>query len=211
MSDVGRAYFLIAAAFGIVLVLVLLTVVWMREQVKKDLWQRGLTPVRVRWVPYAYWASVYSTAFSVCYTDQNGRVSRARCCTSTLGPTRVRWVPEDVRYLMTNVGSFGQLILTSIALFLLQFAVRAMLRAELILPASYRYRQPVHVHGWPLTLLCLAALCGAGSLLAQVIFQHDRRNRERTYTLLARGSSLLGWTLLWSSLALHAWQTFHRN
>lgn len=158
----------------------------------------------MRWVPYAWWSSVYSTAFHVWYTDELGRLGQARCWTSTLGPNRVNWVAEDTTYLMKDLGWFGQLVLTGIALFLLRFGMRAMLRGELIVPATYGYHQPVHVQGWPLALLCLAAMCGAISLLAQVAFQHERRDRERPYTLLARGSGALGWILLWASLTVFA-------
>src|SRR5438105_1607948 len=53
------AYLSVLAVAGIILVLLLLHILFMREQVRKDLRRRGLRPLRMRWHPYTYWGEPY--------------------------------------------------------------------------------------------------------------------------------------------------------
>ena len=197
---------------GFVAVLLFLGLVWVREQVKKDLFAKGLRPIRIRWHPFAYWSPLWRPGFDVIFEDNTGSARKGRCmvCQDWQWRIYVQWVSDDLGYLQKNLGLSWRIVYVVLAGFLIQFGIRSLIKGESI----YRVwgkrpgTPPIHIRGSPAILLSLAAFCGAWSLLSQVAFQYDRGNRERLYGLSARAARLLGWLLFWSCLLVFAWQGF---
>lgn len=82
------AYLNIALVVAIVAVLWTLFVILCREWVKRDLRERGYTPVKIRWRPLA--SSRARCAFHVIYVDETGLIYRAHCRTSWIRPS-ISW------------------------------------------------------------------------------------------------------------------------
>ena len=198
---------------GVVLCLFLLNVVWLREEVRKDLRRKGFVPIQVRWRPFAGWAVYYSStlAFRTMSVDATGCIQTARCAVHTWFHS-VYWVGNDVTYLDKNTSRIGRLFYMATAIFLLGFGLKHLATGILVLPPSARqiYPRPIHLHGWPVILLSLAALCGAVNLLTNVCFRSSGAETKRRWTWFARGFSILGWVLFWASLAVYAYQVSSR-
>jgi hypothetical protein len=127
-----------------------------------------------------------------------------------LDPRRVRWVSEEVGYLNKPLPLAGRVVYLLLVVFLLQFGVRHLLARELILPPLAKHPAPIRVDGWPLFLVCSAALCGAASLLTVVVYQYSSKAAERPYTFIARGCGIVGWALFASSPFVYLLQLFTR-
>lgn len=103
-SDDFHALALLAACLGVVPVLLFLWAMFYRETVKRELAQRGCTPVHIWWRPAAYWAPYFagSTPFRVLYKDPWGALHKAYCYTyrsllgSPWGSRRVVWLTDEV-------------------------------------------------------------------------------------------------------------------
>lgn len=81
--------------FMVMVLLFFLHAMFEREQVKKDLDARGLTPAHIVWRPWAYWNTfIYGTAFYVVYAGLDGVLQDAYCYTSRLG-RRVNWLEDN--------------------------------------------------------------------------------------------------------------------
>jgi hypothetical protein len=99
-----HVYLAIAAVAGIVFLLLFLDAIFRRESVKRDLRERGCTPLRIWWRPLAYWSTHYWGApFRVIYKDHDQRIHKAYCCvytalgSSPLGTRRVEWIKDELR------------------------------------------------------------------------------------------------------------------
>lgn len=79
-SNEMRSYLLIAVAVGIALLLWILWIVLCREWIKTDLHEKGLSPMRVRWRPWA--SSSTWCHFEVHYLDADQRLHRAQVATT---------------------------------------------------------------------------------------------------------------------------------
>ncbi len=109
MSDNVKPYVLVAATFGIVLVLCWLWAMFNRQAVKRGLLERGCQPIHIWWVPLAYWATALwvrwwtAVPFRVIYKDAEGRLHKAYCCVyqelmgSPFGPRRIEWIKDELR------------------------------------------------------------------------------------------------------------------
>ncbi len=104
MNADAKVYLLFTAALGIVLILWFLCAMFAREAVKRELLERGCTPLHIWWRPLAYWATRYrSIPFRVVYRDVEDRLHKAYCCVYTalmdspFGPRRVEWIKDEVR------------------------------------------------------------------------------------------------------------------
>ncbi len=78
------------------LLLVGLKAIWTlagREWVKSSLQTRGITPLKVRWRPFA-WGSGWGPSFRVVYQDSAGITHQARC--DVLWWDHVRWRDDQV-------------------------------------------------------------------------------------------------------------------
>jgi hypothetical protein len=199
------AYLSILAMAGVILVLLLLHIVLMREQVRKALLRKGFMPLQIRWGPYVYWGKPYCTAFRVLYEDSLGSQHRIRCCVYKLN-FRVYWIPDEAGYLLKDIPLSGRLVYLSLLGILLCFGLRCLWANELVLPGTLKHPAPLHLHGGTLKLLAGAALCGAANLFTVLLFQYIAIGKEGTFTLIARGFSIIGWWLLISSLAVDTYQ-----
>jgi hypothetical protein len=192
---------LVALAALPVVALTLLWLLFLREQVKKDLRQQGFTPIRVRWRPFAFWALYYSSGFNVLCADPANEIHRLRCRVSNLD-LRVRWIDPRVRYL-EDLPGIGRVVYGLLMVLLLGFGVRCLAAGKLVLPATLRHPKPVRLQGLPLSLLAAAALCGAGHFLTVLLSQYAGEESKRPYELVARGLSWAGWGLFLASLVVY--------
>ena len=85
----------IATVVGIVAVLWTLAVMLCREWVKSDMRERMLTPIHIRWCPFSWRTNRLTCAFSVAYSDQNGRIHRATCWTYWYR-REVKWETDEI-------------------------------------------------------------------------------------------------------------------
>jgi hypothetical protein len=191
---------------GIFGALYLLWIVWAREQVRKDLFEKGFRPTSVRWRPFAYWSVLVKSSFVVKFEDDTGAAGKGRCY--VWWDSHVHWVGDDVVYLR-KLPLIGRVAYVGIAVFFIQFGIRSLIQGKSIYQFGRKWPlslPPIPIRGWPEILLSLAALCAAWHLLSHVTFHYDGRNRYRFYALSARSSSLLGWTLFWLSLLVFVGQ-----
>jgi hypothetical protein len=209
-AEERRAYFLVLTVVGIIVVLMLLWLLLMREQVKKSLRVRGLTPRRVRWRPFAYWAGVYSTAFRVIYADPLGLGHQARCQVSRLDLS-VRWIDDEIGYLDHNLPMIGRVVYLMLSVILAWFGLRCLLAGKLALPPTLRHPAPLVLEGRPLILLAAAAFCGAVNLAMALSYGYAGQGKERSYTIIARGFSVVGWCLFLASLLIYTFQGMHKT
>jgi len=206
-SATGNLVLAFIFAAGLLLIGWLLSVVWAREQVKKDLRKKGSSPIHVRWCPFGYWAQLYEIAFLVTLVDAAGCVQTTRCSVFNLDFS-VNWIGDEVTYLDKNLPPFARVLYLLIAGALVWFGFRYIIAGELILSGSYMLDRPVHFRGWPLLLLCLAGFSLAASFLLELSHCYDQRGRERIYTLLTRGLKIASWMLLVSSVAGFMYQSW---
>lgn len=197
-------WFFIAYVAGFVFVLRVLWVILLRERVKTSLKDQGFHPKRVRWRPFAFWASAYGTGFVVVYLDDYGIQHRARCSVFD----KVHWVPEEVDYLDKNLPLFGRILYLCIAAVLLYIAARAALATLVFLPPTLRAPRGIRISGWAKQLVALAAFSGAASLLIHVVYSYVRRN-DRFFRRAARSLAILGWVLFFGSFVVYAY-TYRR-
>ena len=95
MSSEIRVKVLLAIALGIWALLLFLGAMLRREWVKADLLGRGVTPIKIWWIPLTYW-TLSGPAFRVIYRDAAGCKHRAYCWTSNVRPRHVRWVKDEI-------------------------------------------------------------------------------------------------------------------
>jgi hypothetical protein len=191
---------------GLLLIGWLLSVMWAREQVKKDLRKNGFSPIHVLWCPFGYWAWLYEIAFLVTFVDATGCIQTARCAVFDLNFS-VRWISNDVTYLNKNLPPIARVLYLLIVSALVWFGFRYILAGELVLSSDdYILNNPLHIRGWPLILLCLAGFNLAASFLLELLYCYDRKGRERIYTILTRGLKIVSWMLLVLSVAVSMYQ-----
>jgi hypothetical protein len=86
----------------ILLALQSLWLVFLREAVKADLYERTFRPVSIRWIPFCPTSPEYplgGTGFRVVYEDWEGRVHKAGCIVRQhwqYGRRIVVWTRDDV-------------------------------------------------------------------------------------------------------------------
>src|SRR5215468_4914610 len=170
MDPDKQAILLILQLVGIVAVLFFLWLLYLREQVKKDLYKRGLTPLRVRWRPFAYWTGVYGSGFRVVYNSPLAGAEPGRCWVSNLD-LRVRWIDPESGYLPSGLPWIGKWVYGLISAALFWFGAKCFLAQELILPGALKHPGPLRLRGWPLILLGAAALSGAINCL--IVVSHN--------------------------------------
>ena len=200
MSETQHLIFAILFITGFVLALWFLTVLWAREQVKRDLRRQACAPVSVRWRPWVWWALSNEIAFHVTFVDSTHCVQTLRCA---VWFNSVRWIPDDLEYLDRKMPSFFRMLLLGLAALLIWFGLEHLFTRTLRLPANggrWTWR------GAPVILVSLAALCGAANLLAAVAFGYARGANQRRWTFWTRGLGFAGWTLFIAAGALAIWQ-----
>jgi hypothetical protein len=80
-----------------------LVAMFCREAVKRDLQRRFCEPIRVSWVPWAFWARYGTISFRVVYRDSDGIQHQARCFVyqdlmgSAFGPRLVKWTRDEIK------------------------------------------------------------------------------------------------------------------
>lgn len=175
------AIFLLVVAVG-AFVVGLLCALWNREQIKRDLADRALTPIKIRWQPFAWWVpGNNSQGFVVTYADAFGSQTTTRC--SVLNRD-VRWVPDNARYLDPDQGWVSRGMYLLVASVLLYFALRWLVSGDLAWHS--RYHRIFHVRGVELMLLCASMSSAASSLLVQGFYFGRRARTERACTILSR-------------------------
>jgi hypothetical protein len=98
-----RISIMMGAAFGTLLLLWFLNVVYQREAVKQDLFKRRCTPIRIRWFPFSLVGWYWGTPFRVFYRDTAGLLHKAQCYVymslmdSPFGPRRVKWTTDEIK------------------------------------------------------------------------------------------------------------------
>jgi hypothetical protein len=70
---------MLGALAGIVVLLFCLAAMFRREAVKRDLFERGCTPLRVWWIPFSLYGPSWGTSFRVIYRDAAGFRHKAHC------------------------------------------------------------------------------------------------------------------------------------
>ena len=94
---------MMGAALGMLFLLWFLGAMYQREAVKRDLFERGCTPVRIWWFPFSLYAWNWATSFRVIYRDAAGFRHKAHCYVymslmdSPFGPRRVKWTKDEVK------------------------------------------------------------------------------------------------------------------
>jgi len=202
MDPAKQAVLLILELGWILAVLFFLWLLFLREQVKKELSRRGLVPIRVRWRPFAYWAGPYGSGFWVVYGGPLMGAERGRCWVSNLD-FRVRWIDPESGYLPSGLPMVGKWVYALISAALCWFGAKCLLAQELILPGTLRHPGPVRLRGWPLILLGGAALSGAVNCLIVVSHNVLGSRHERLHTVLARSAGAIGWAFLLASLVVY--------
>lgn len=201
--------------FGIGAALWFLSILWAREQVKKDLAGKGFRPVRIRWHPFAYWSPLQRCPFEVTFEDDTGAERKGRCevYSDWNWRIRVRWIGDDVVYLQKKLPPAGRVVYVAIAGFLIQYGIRSLVKGESIYKVWRKNYSlpPISMRGSPAILLSLAALCGAWCLLSHVASHYDDGSRDRFYGLSARVSSILGWTLFCTSFLVYFYSQLKPN
>lgn len=109
LAGVPASFLIKIAAFlvGIVALLCSLSALFQREQVKRELVDRGCAPLHIWWRPAAYWLPwttfFGATGFRAVYSDAAGVVHKACCIVylsflkdSRWGQRRVRWLTDEV-------------------------------------------------------------------------------------------------------------------
>ena len=94
----------IAAVFVFVFFLCFLDAMFRREAVKRDLTNRGCTPLHIWWIPSAFSIrGLWDTLFRVSYRDDAGLIHKAFCCVylslmeNPFGRRRVRWLKDKIK------------------------------------------------------------------------------------------------------------------
>jgi hypothetical protein len=183
-----------------------LSVLWAREQVKKDLRNKGFSPIHVRCRPFGYWAQCEEIAFSVTFVDATGCIQTARCAVWHFN-FRITWISDDDAYLDKNPPPIGRVIYLLLAGVLVWLGLRYLAAGQLVLAStSYISNDPIHIRGGALVLLCLAGFSLAASLLSERFYGYDRRGRERIFTIVTRGLRIVSWILFITSIAVFMYQ-----
>lgn len=209
MNDVATRNLFLVLIFIVNFVFVncLLWIVWAREQVKKDLRNKGFAPIRVRWCPFGGWAfQFYTTPFWATYVDVTGCIQTTRCV--VVWDNQVRWISDEWTYLNKKLPPIARIIYLAIAAVLIWFGLRCILIGELVVPAAKGNSEPVHLRSWPLILLCFAGFCCAAAFLSELFYCYDGKGRERIYTIFTRGFRIASGILAMSSLAVYFYQAF---
>jgi len=90
---------------GFIALMLFLSAMLQREQVKRDLEERICRPLHIWWIPAAYWVPWRrrGTAFRVTYADRADLIHRGYCCVyrsllkdSRWGSRRVNWLTDTV-------------------------------------------------------------------------------------------------------------------
>jgi hypothetical protein len=196
-------------AFGTALLALSLTlaVLLMRERVKQAMYEQGLTPVRVRWRPFAYWSPAVGRgwAFEVIGADAFGTMQSGRFWVSSLR-WRVWRIAADAGYFKEPMSGLMQVVYLLTSTLCFGFGIRTLLARVIILPSTRRAPQGVHLYGWSKNLLSAAVLCAAGVLLLHVVYHYSGPSNERKFRRVARTVAATGWVLLWLSFATFAVQ-----
>jgi hypothetical protein len=195
----------VAIIVAALLVLVLLfSVLQLRGRVAQAIREEGFTPVRVRWRPFAYWAPRWcfrGHPFEAVYADASGLTQSGRFWVSQW-PGRVRWIAPQAGYLEKPMTRVARAVYFSAAALCVGFATTLLLAQQVYVPRLAYWSGGRYLRGWPKDLLALAALCAAGSLLAQVAYHYSRQTDERRHRWAARAFSAAAWALFWISWAL---------
>ncbi|HYG34414.1 MAG TPA: hypothetical protein VEC99_06495 [Clostridia bacterium] len=199
----GLLFDIMAFFATLVAVVILLDVIWCREQVKKDLRARCCGPIHVRWHPYpfGYWAGASSRPFKATFVDPSGCIQSGRCKVLPLSRTVV-WVSDEVEYLDKQIPLFWRMVLLLVAICLCFFGLHHLYTGSLTIPAWLDRRgRGDQIQGWSLYLLALASLFWAANVFATALFRQMGKKQERMWILFARAMALIAWLLFWSSLA----------
>ena len=102
---IGSAAFIV----GIVALLFFLSATFQREQVKRELADRGCAPLHIWWRPAAYWLPwttfFGATGFRVVYADAAGFVHKAYCIVYLSFLNDWRWGARRVQWLTDKVSA----------------------------------------------------------------------------------------------------------
>ena len=210
-ADMAPLVWFVLMVAGLVLASLLLNVLWSREQVKKDLRQQGAAPIQVRWCPYPFgdWVVFYpaTIAFRAMFVDATGCIQTARCVVHTWFHS-VHWVRDDLAYLDRDLPAFWRSLAFAAALFLTLFGLRHLWSGTFVWPRiGLGGHPPAPWHGWPVTLLSIASLCGAVNLFAGAFFRSMPKAKERRWILFARVIAFLGWILFLASFPVALWRS----
>lgn len=103
VSDQMKPYLLIAVTLGIFVLVWFLAAMFRREEVKRDLRQRGCRPIHIWWRVTAWWSPWFEAMpYRVIYSDSNGLIHKANCHVGhslpalPLDSLRVRWVKDEI-------------------------------------------------------------------------------------------------------------------
>lgn len=181
----------------VVFALVGLSVLFMREKVKQELRAQGLRPVRVRWVPCAWWKwGPRSAAFRVVATDANGNAVQGRCSVYSLN-RRITWIPENQPYLPRPMPFPLQVLFAVAGVLLVGWGMRGLFTQSLPVPRAARHSGGETVRGWTAAYASLAMICTAGWCWTAVAWQYARVGREKLFAFAARRFSLAAWLFVW--------------
>jgi hypothetical protein len=190
---------------------VTLAVLLMRDRVRRAMCEEGLTPMRVRWRPFAYWApaGLRGWAFEGVCADATGM---PQCGRFWVSPWRRRvWrIDPDAGYFRKPLSRLARVVYALMSGLCLAFAIRTLVAHQLLLPRTRLAPHGVPVCGWPKNLLSAAVLCAAGELLLHVAYHYSRQTDERRYRRAARALTAGGWALFWLSLAFFGYQVCAR-
>lgn len=104
---------------------------------------------------------------------------------------------ENGRYLPNHIPARERLSHTFLALLLLSYGSYGVWANDLYIPGK---RGGVHLHNASAQFMYGAMLCACLVMLVVVVDHYDRRDNERHYRAVAKGGSILGWTLFGVSL-----------
>ena len=96
------------AALDTLFLLWFLNAMYQREAVKRNLFERGCTPVRIWWFTFSLYAGYAGTSFHVIYRDATGCLHKAHCYVflslmgSPFGTRRVNWTKDTVAAIVNE-------------------------------------------------------------------------------------------------------------
>jgi hypothetical protein len=148
----------------------------------------------------------------VVFEDDTDTERKSRCIVwmDWRGRSGVSWISDDVGDL-TKLPIVARIVYVAIAVFLIQFGIRTLVKGESIYQFSRRWPHsfaPIPIGGRPAVLLSLAALCAACRLLLGVAFHYDGTKRGPFYGVSARAARGAAWTLFWLSIFVFFYQQF---